>query len=73
MDDILVTGSNNHELKALLDQLNQAFALKDLGTVNYFLGIQVQPTSEGLHLSQKKYITVLLCEVRMQYAKAIST
>ncbi|KAK6115293.1 hypothetical protein DH2020_007562 [Rehmannia glutinosa] len=70
VDDILITGSNKHEVQSVIFQLNQKFALKDLGEVYYFLGIQVKHTSTGLHLSQTKYIKELLCKTKMQFAKA---
>ncbi|RVW65795.1 Retrovirus-related Pol polyprotein from transposon RE1 [Vitis vinifera] len=37
------------------------------------LGIQVRHTTEGLHLSQTKYIKDLLCKAKMQFAKSSST
>lgn len=51
VDDILVTGSSDVEVANLIVKLNKIFALKDLGEVNYFLGIQVKHTEEGIHLS----------------------
>ncbi|RVW16830.1 putative mitochondrial protein [Vitis vinifera] len=46
---------------------------RGLGEVNYLLGIEVNHTSEGIHLSQGKYITDLLCKAKMQGANPIST
>ncbi|KAK0605247.1 hypothetical protein LWI29_024597 [Acer saccharum] len=73
VDDILVTGSDSAAVTKLVSQLNTAFALKDLGIINYFLGVQVHKTSEGLHLSQSKYILDLLCKVKMQFANSLNT
>lgn len=54
-------------------ELDKAFALKDLGQVN-FLGIQVSLLPNGaFHLSQRKYFTAFLSRPKMQYAKGIST
>lgn len=60
-------------LDTLVSQLNSTFALKDLGEINYFLGIQVQPTAEGIHLSQTKYITNILCKAKLQFANGLKT
>ena len=60
----------NFEIQALVQQLNTRFALKDLGEVDYFLGIQVKHTIDGLHLSQTKYVTNLLCKTKMQLLKS---
>ena len=61
------------EGQKLIDKLYKHFALKDLGLVDYFLGIQIKQTSKGLHLSQTKYITDLLTKSKMQTVKCVST
>ena len=73
VDDILVTGSNVNEVPSLITKLNHSFALKDLGEISGFLGIQVTHTADGFHLSQRKYISNLLCKSKMQYAKGLTT
>jgi hypothetical protein len=37
VDDIIVTSSSNKAISALLRDLGEAFALKDLGNLHYFL------------------------------------
>ena len=73
VDDILVTGCNNERVQTIINQLNKSFTLKDLGEVNYFLGIQVRHTTEGLHLSKTKCIKDLLCKAKMKFAKSSGT
>lgn len=51
VDDILVTGCSTTEIQTLVTQLNDTFSFKDLGDLNYFLGIEVLRNSTGLHLS----------------------
>ncbi|XP_062119585.1 uncharacterized mitochondrial protein AtMg00810-like [Humulus lupulus] len=72
VDDILVTGSDTDAISTLVSQLDRLFALKDLGHINYFLGIQVEHTDSGLHLCQKKYITDLLWRAKMQFANSLT-
>jgi hypothetical protein len=50
IDDILLTGSNFTMLKRLIQLLSLEFKLHDLGTIHYFLGIEVQSTGMGLML-----------------------
>lgn len=55
VDDIIVASFSNHATRILLEQLQEEFAIKDLGDVHYFLGIEVQKKkSQGLILTQKK-------------------
>ena len=57
MDDILVSGTNPHEISILAQQLHKVFALKDLGEMHYFLGIEkLKSSTSSIHLSQKKYV-----------------
>jgi len=50
VDDILITGTHSSVIVTLLAKLQTDFALKDLGELSYFLGIQVQRTATSLHL-----------------------
>lgn len=70
VDDIIVTGSNPQHINSLISSLHNRFALKDLGDLHYFLGIQVSKTdSGGLLLTQSKYISDMLTRVNMAAAK----
>lgn len=48
------------------------FSLKDLGSMNYFLGVEAIWTTNGLFLSQHKYIRDLLEKNYMQNAKEVT-
>jgi histone deacetylase 1/2 len=73
VDDIIVTSSSNEAIAALLKDLGANFALKDLGDLHYFLGIEVKKTRNGIILTQEKYATDLLTRVGMQACKAAPT
>ena len=74
VDDIIITSSSNDAVTALLKDLNSEFALKDLGDLHFFLGIEVKKTREGvLHISQEKYATDLLNRVGLQGCKPSPT
>jgi Reverse transcriptase (RNA-dependent DNA polymerase) len=51
VDDIVLTGSHSHLLSHLVSTLQHSFALKDLGLLTYFLGIEVTSYPSVLHLS----------------------
>lgn len=70
--DMIVTGNNTPLLQQLVSHLNSAFSLKDLGALDYFLGIEVKPQSNGsLLITQSKYVRDLLAKTDMQEAKSL--
>ena len=48
VDDMVVTGNDEDEMKKLKDVLDAEFELKDLGNLKYFLGIEVARSSRGI-------------------------
>lgn len=57
VDDIVITGNSSTFIDKLIQTLDQQFSLKDLGLLNYFLGVEVSRLPcGGLFLSQQKYI-----------------
>jgi histone deacetylase 1/2 len=73
VDDIIVTGNSMDAILALLRNLKQDFALKDLGDLHYFLGIEVRKDTKGIVLSQEKYARDILSRVGMLNCKVTST
>jgi len=73
VDDIIVASSSTEATNALLKNLEHAFALKDLGDLHYFLGIEVKRSREGLVLSQEQYATDVVYRAGMAKCKAVST
>ncbi|KAF7835572.1 Copia protein [Senna tora] len=65
VDDILITGNDSSYLKEFVRRLNSTFALKDLGSLYYFLGFEVQRDASGIYLNQSKYILDLLKKFKM--------
>jgi histone deacetylase 1/2 len=73
VDDLVITGNTSSFLTHVIHQLGNQFSLKDMGTLHYFLGLDVIPTETGLFLSQHKYIRDLLSKTNMQGAKDVSS
>jgi hypothetical protein len=65
VDDIVLTGNNSSFLTQLIHNLSKVFELKDMGTLSYFLGLQITRSSKGLTLTQTKYATDLLTKHNM--------
>lgn len=75
VNDIVLTSSNQSAIDTLIQDLGNAFPIKDLGTFFffYFLGLEVDHMPTGLMLSQRKYIKTLLIQSKMLLAKLISS
>lgn len=71
VDDIILTASNMDAITSVITSLNNCFPIKDLGPLRFFLGLEIQHLSQGLHLSQTKYIYDLLKRTNMDLAKPI--
>jgi hypothetical protein len=52
--------SSSSAVDLLLGQLQSKFALKDLGSLSYFLSIEVKKAIDGICLTQTKYTPDLL-------------
>ncbi|KAH0706464.1 hypothetical protein KY289_011540 [Solanum tuberosum] len=73
VDDIIITGNQPHVIQFVINSLADRFSLKDLGSLNYFLGVDVKRVPNGLLLSQSKYILEILSELDMDNCKGVST
>jgi hypothetical protein len=73
VDDIIITSSQPVAIDDLLRSLTHDFAVKDLGTLNFFLGLEVISNPHGILLSQQRYIMDLLLRTKMSEAKPINT
>ena len=73
VDDIIITCSKSTAIDDLLLSLQSEFAVKDLGCLNFFLGVEVIRNDNGALLSQKRYILDLLKRNNMLEAKPVSS
>ncbi|KAL0341716.1 UNVERIFIED_CONTAM: Retrovirus-related Pol polyprotein from transposon RE2 [Sesamum calycinum] len=73
VDDILITGPSEEQITEVKCYLDELFTIKDLGPVKYFLGLEIARASEGLALTQGKYIGDILNDMGLQDAKTTTT
>nr|GEV05502.1 retrovirus-related Pol polyprotein from transposon TNT 1-94 [Tanacetum cinerariifolium] len=66
-------GNNNGTIDNIISQLGFAFALKDLGPLNYFLGIEIAPHVSGIIKPQRKYILELLQSAGLSNCNLVSS
>jgi len=48
MDDVIVTGNNEEEMKDFKKNIMKKFEMSDLGNLTYFLGIEFEMNSQGI-------------------------
>lgn len=73
VDDLIITGDNNQLVDSFVNALAHRFSLKDLGSLSYFLGVEVVPNQHGILLSQQRYILDILARTKMIEAKPVLT
>ncbi|GJY54748.1 ribonuclease H-like domain-containing protein [Tanacetum coccineum] len=73
VDDIILTASSSAFLQRIIASLHNEFAMKDLGSLNYFLGIYAQRSASGLFLSQSKFAKEILERAHMQNCNPCQT
>ncbi|GKA40981.1 ribonuclease H-like domain-containing protein [Tanacetum coccineum] len=73
IDDIVLTDSSTDLLRRIITSLHGEFAMTDLGSFNYFLGISAQRSTSGLFLSQSKYVEEILECAHMQNCNPCNT
>uniref|UniRef100_A0A2N9IRW0 BED-type domain-containing protein n=1 Tax=Fagus sylvatica TaxID=28930 RepID=A0A2N9IRW0_FAGSY len=73
VDDIVLTGNTPSFLQQLIANLSTVFELKDMGTLSYFLGLQIQRSTKGLTVTQTKYATDLLTKHNMVHCSPCKT
>jgi histone deacetylase 1/2 len=73
VDDIVLAGSSESAVEKLVATLSGSFPIKDLGRLDYFLGIEAAYSSEGMVLTQHKYALDLLHRANMEQCRPVTT
>ena len=59
VDDLFLTG-NEKQITDCKKKLAEEFEMKDLGSMHYFVGLEVWQSSEGIFMNQGKYAVEIL-------------
>ena len=73
VDDIVIAGSTPGAVDGLVRSLSASFPIKDLGKLEYFLGLEASYNSGGMTVTQRKYALDLLHRVSMENCSPTST
>lgn len=70
--DLIIIGTELNCIHQFITKLVPRFSIKDLGSLSYFLDVEVIPTDDGILLSQHKYINDRMEKAKMPNAKTIT-
>lgn len=73
VDDIILTRNSDAFLSKFTADLHSSFKIKNLGSLHFFLSVQVTITQTGMLLSQEKYIDEVITRAGMSNCKAVAT
>uniref|UniRef100_A0A2N9GSL0 Reverse transcriptase Ty1/copia-type domain-containing protein n=1 Tax=Fagus sylvatica TaxID=28930 RepID=A0A2N9GSL0_FAGSY len=73
VDDMIITGDDLSMIQELKDFLSQNFEMKDLGHLNYFLGLEITSSDDGFYFTQAKYTFDLLSRAGLMDHKIVDT
>ena len=65
VDDLLITGSTIASISVIKTSLHNAFEMSDLGLLKQFMGLKIEQNSNGIMVTQYKYISYLLVKFNM--------
>ena len=68
-----MTRNDEREKHDVKQRLAKEFEIKELGKLKYFLGIEVAYSTQGIFISQQKYVTDLMAEIGKIGCKPVST
>ena len=73
VDDMIITGDDMQGIQDLKHFLGCQFEMKDLGPLNYFLGIEVSSSTDGYYLTQTKHTSDLISQASITGSKIVDT
>lgn len=72
VDDIVIASNDEAAVNYLKVALSKRFKMKDLGSLKYFLGLEIARSKSGITPNQRKYTLELLAETGVLNCKPAS-
>ena len=73
VDDIIFRSNNASLVQWFASAMKSEFEMSMIGELSFFLGLQITQRSEGIFISQEKYLREMLKMFQMEYSKPMST
>ncbi|KAL0355686.1 UNVERIFIED_CONTAM: Retrovirus-related Pol polyprotein from transposon RE1 [Sesamum radiatum] len=73
VDDLILTGNNQHMYENFKKVMAQEFEMSDMGLMSYYLGLEVKQRSDGIFISQEAYARETLKKFKMKECNPVTT
>ena len=73
VDDIIFGSTNESLCKEFSIDMQSEFEMSMMGELNYFLGLQIKQTNDGIFVNQEKYCKELIKRFGMENSKHLAT
>lgn len=71
VDDLIFTGNDEFTLAEFKQSMMLEFDMTNLGKMKYFLGVEVKQISDGIFISQQKYVLEVFGRFEMDRSKPV--
>lgn len=71
VDDIAIASNDSAAVSEFTSLLNDQFRLKDLGSLKYFLGLEIARSDKGISVCQRKYALEILQDCGLLASKPV--
>ena len=73
VDDIIFGATNDLLCEDFAKSMSSEFEMSMMGELNFFLGLQIKQSKEGIFINQAKYVKEMLKKFEMEDAKPMNT
>ena len=73
MDDLILIAETSAQIQRMKSSLSDTFKMKDMGQLEYCLGVNFQQTEGSISMSQKQYLLKLLEKYKLTEANPVVT
>ncbi|OMO61385.1 Integrase, catalytic core [Corchorus capsularis] len=73
VDNLLVCGSDSSMVCSFKNEMEKVSEMTDLGEINYFLGMEISQSQNGIFIGQHKFSKEIMKKFHMENCKAVST
>ena len=73
VDDLIITGTSLDLIENFKTSMKSEFEMTDMGEMKYFLGVEMNQSEAGIHLSQRKYAGEILKRFNMEDCNSVKS